>query len=453
MVGAPQVVLLLAALAAAAAAAALSPPSNPMPVYGCAGPPDSASTLRILPAFGPCSPLNPPISHSSADPLLSLADRDLSRILYLTSTAASGRRRPHRSFAPIAAGRNLLQSSTYVARASIGTPPQSLLVALDISSDAAWFPCSGCSGCPVSSPVFSPASSSSFSPVGCGSPQCSHVPNPSCPPSSPPSCAFNFTYGGSSIFASLAQDSLSLAGDSIKSYAFGCVRSTIGTSMPPQGLLGLGRGPLSFLSQTQSLYSSIFSYCLPSFRSVNFSGTLRLGLAGQPQRINTTPLLSNPRRPSLYYVKLTGIRVGRRTVSIPPAALAFDPATGAGTVFDSGTMFTRLVAPAYAAVRDEFRRRVNRAVTSLGGFDTCYDGPVAAPTITFAFEGMNMTLAGENVMIHSSSGSISCLAMAAAPANVNALLNVIAAVQQQNHRVLFDVPKGRVGVSRELCTS
>ena len=134
-------------------------------------------------------------------------------------------------------------------------------------------------------------------------------------------------------------------------------------------------------------------------------------------------------------------------------APAFNPRTGAGTVLDSGTMFTRLVAPLYESVRDEFRRRVNKPVTTLGGFDTCYHGPVVAPPVTFEFEGMNMTLPVENVMIKSTGTDLSCLAMASAPDNVNSVLNVIASMQQQNHRVLFDGAKGRVGVSREICTT
>lgn len=56
----------------------------------------------------------------------------------------------------------------------------------------------------------------------------------------------------------------------------------------------------------------------------------------QPKRIKYTPLLKNPRRSSLYYVNLVAIKVGRRIVDIPPAALAFNPTTGAGTIFDSG---------------------------------------------------------------------------------------------------------------------
>lgn len=122
-------------------------------------------------------------------------------------------------------------------------------------------------------------------------------------------------------------------------------------------------------------------------------------------------------------------------------------------VMMSGTVFTRLVTPAYTAVRDEFRRRVrNAAVTSLGGFDTCYSVPIVAPTITFMFTGMNVTLPPDNLLIHSTAGSITCLAMAAAPDNVNSVLNVIANMQQQNHRVLFDVPNSRLGVAREPCT-
>ncbi|GKB94765.1 aspartyl protease AED3-like protein [Tanacetum coccineum] len=172
----------------------------------------------------------------------------------------------------------------------------------------------------------------------------------------------------SSIAANLAQDNLTLATDSIVGYSFGCIQKAVGGTLPPQGVLGLGRGSLSLLSQSKSLYKSTFSYCLPSFKSPNFSGTLRLGPNGQPKNIKYTPLLTNPRRPSLYYVKLVGIKVGPKLVNIPASAFALNPNNGAGTIIDSGTVFTRLVTPAYTAVRDEFRRRMGKnVVSSLGG--------------------------------------------------------------------------------------
>ena len=93
------------------------------------------------------------------------------------------------------------------------------------------------------------------------------------------------------------------------------------------------------MSQAQSLYKSTFSYCLPSFRSLAFSGSLRLGPTAQPVRVKYTQLLRNPRRSSLYYVNLVAIRVAKKVVDIPPAAIAFNPTTGAGTIFDSGTKY------------------------------------------------------------------------------------------------------------------
>ncbi|KHN08239.1 hypothetical protein glysoja_017717 [Glycine soja] len=40
--------------------------------------------------------------------------------------------------------------------------------------------------------------------------------------------------------------------------------------------------------------------------------------------------------------------------------------------------------------------------------------------------------------------------MAAAPDNVNSVLNVIANFQQQNLRILFDTVNNKVGIAREL---
>ncbi|XP_027107225.1 aspartyl protease AED3 [Coffea arabica] len=404
--------------------------------------PDQGSTLQVYHVYSQCSPFKPKTPLSWEESVLQMQSKDEARLLFLSSLVAG------RSVVPVASGRQITQSPTYIVRVKVGTPAQTLLVAMDTSNDAGWVPCNGCVGC--GSTVFESTKSTTFKNVGCGSAQCQQVPGPSCLGSI---CSFNLTYGGSTIAANLSQDTIRLAADPVPNYTFGCIQKATGSSVPPQGLLGLGRGPLSLLSQTQNLYQSTFSYCLPSFRSLNFSGSLRLGPNSQPKNIKYTQLLRNPRRSSLYYVNLIGIKVGRRVVGIPAEALAFNPTTGAGTVIDSGTVFTRLVQPAYIAVRDEFRRRMgNAVVSSLGGFDTCYTVPVTVPTLTFMFSGMNVTLPQDNFLIHSTAGSITCLAMAEAPTNVNSVLNVIANLQQQNHRILFDVPNSRLGVARETCT-
>ncbi|KAG5249924.1 aspartyl protease AED [Salix suchowensis] len=388
------------------------------------------TTVEVFHVYSQHSPFRPSKTISWEDSVIQTLAKDQARVQFLSSLVAK------KSVVPIASGRQIIQSPNYIVKAKVGTPPQTLLMAIDNSNDVAWIPCSGCVGC--SSTVFNTVKSSTFKSLGCGAPQCKQVPNPIC---GGRKCTWNTTYGSSTILTSLAKDTIALSMDRVPSYAFGCIQKATGSSVPPQGLLGFGRGPLSFLSQSQNLYKSTFSYCLPSFRTLNFSG------------IKTTPLLKNPRRSSLYYVNLVGIRVGRKIVDIPRSALAFNPTTGAGTIFDSGTVFTRLVAPAYIAVRDEFRKRVGSAiVSSLGGFDTCYTGPIVAPTITFMFSGMNVTMPPENLLIHSTAGATTCLAMAAAPDNVNSVLNVIASMQQQNHRILFDEPNSRLGVARENCS-
>ncbi|KAL0425715.1 UNVERIFIED_CONTAM: Aspartyl protease AED3 [Sesamum radiatum] len=394
-----------------------------------------ANTLLISP-FSPTSQL------SWEHTVLQMQSNDNARLHYLSSRASA------RPIVPIAAGMTITHNPSYIVRARIGTPPQTLLMAVDTGNDASWIPCTGCLGCSATS--FDSAKSSTFRTLPCDATQCSQVPSSSCGGAT---CGFNWSYGGSSFSANLVQDTVGLTSNPIAGYTFGCVQTAKGTSLPPQGLLGLGRGPLSLTSQTSELYQSTFSYCLPNLKSANFTGSLKLGPENQPKKINCTPLLRNERRSSLYYANLTAIKVGGHVVCIPPTAFAFNPSTGGGTFFDSGTMFTSLVKPAYTAVRDELRRRMgNATLSSLGGFDTCYTVPIVVPTITFMFPDMNMTLHQDNFLIRSSYGTTSCLAMMAAPDNVDSEVNVIGSFQQQNQRIVIDALNSRVCVSREPCS-
>ncbi|KAG9151830.1 hypothetical protein Leryth_002102 [Lithospermum erythrorhizon] len=391
-----------------------------------------------------------PSNHLSwLDNVLKMQTQDKARLQFLSSLAVGG----NRSVVSIGWGRNILQSPTYIVKAKFGTPGQTLILALDTSNDNVWIPCTACVGCGTT--VFAQAKSTTYKKVPCGSPQCGQVLGPVCSPDK--TCASNFTYGSSSIQTRVSQDTVKLvAQDPLPNFTFGCIEQTSGGSIPPQGLLGLGRGPLSFMSQTNSLYKSTFSYCLPSFKSTKFTGSLRLGLVGQPPKMKTTPLLKNPRRSSLYYVKMVGIMLGNKVLDIPPTAFAFNPTTGAGTVFDSGTSYTTLVKPAYTALSTEFKKRMGKAtVSSLGGFDTCYTIPIpitTIPSITLMFDGMNVTFQQDNFLIKSTAGSTTCLAMAAAPENLNSVLNVIGNMQQQNHRILFDIPNSRLGVAPQMCS-
>ncbi|TKY56323.1 Aspartic proteinase nepenthesin-1 [Spatholobus suberectus] len=380
------------------------------------------SDITVIPIYGNCSPFKN-YSNSWENTIIDMASKDPQRVEYLSSLDTSLRKKPG-SVAPIASGQ-AFNIGNYVVRVKLGTPGQLLFMVLDTSTDEA----------------------------GSRAPAALVRGAFPCPSTGSTACTFNQSYAGSTFSATLVQDSLRFATSSIPSYAFGCVNSVSGGSIPDQGLLGLGRGPLSLLSQSWSLYSGVFSYCLPSFSSYYFSGSLKLGPAGQPRRIRTTPLLRNPRRPSLYYVNLTGVTVGRVRVPLPVELLAFDPNRGSGTIIDSGTVITRFVEPVYNAIRDEFRNQVKGPFVGRGVFDTCFVKTYEklAPLIKFHFAGLDLTLPFENSLIHSAYRSVACLAMAAAPNNVNSALNVIANYQQQNLRILFDTVNNRVGIARELC--
>lgn len=123
------------------------------------------SDLRVFHINSPCSPFKHQTSVSWEDTLL----QDKARFQYLSSLAVA-----RKSSVPIASGRGIVQSPTYVVRANIGTPAQAMLVALDTSNDAAWIPCSGCVGC-ASSVLFDPSKSNSSRTLQCEAPQCKQV--------------------------------------------------------------------------------------------------------------------------------------------------------------------------------------------------------------------------------------------------------------------------------------
>ncbi|KAK8692378.1 hypothetical protein V6N13_075841 [Hibiscus sabdariffa] len=412
----------------------------------CGCRPDN-SDLSMIQIYDKCSPFNLPKPESRVNKIINMASKDSARVNYLSKLVAQ-----KTTQVPVASGQQVLSIGNYVVKVKLGTPGQTMFMVLDTSNDVAWVPCSGCIGC--SATTFSPDASSSYGSLDCSLPQCTQVRGHSCPASGAAACSFNQSYGGDSSFsANLVQDSITLANGVIPKFAFGCINTISGNSVPPQGLLGLGRGPMSLLSQSGTLYSGVFSYCLPSFKSYYFSGSLKLGPVGQPKNIKTTPLLKNPYQPSLYYVNLTGVSLGRVRVPIALVYLEFNPDRGAGTIIDSGTVVTRFVEPVYEAIRNEFVKQVKGPFATIGVFETCFDALENAepPLITLHFEGLSMKLPMENSYLHTSVGSLACLAIAPVPTNVNAAMNIIANLQQQNHRIMFDVANSRLGIAREAC--
>ena len=126
----------------------------------CASQADN-SDLNVIPIYSKCSPFKPPKSDSSWDNrIINMASKDPLRFKYLSTLVGQ----KTVSTAPIASGQTF-NIGNYLVRVKLGTPGQLLFMVLDTSTDEAFVPCSGCTGC--SDTTFSPKASTSYGPLDC----------------------------------------------------------------------------------------------------------------------------------------------------------------------------------------------------------------------------------------------------------------------------------------------
>jgi hypothetical protein len=167
----------------------------------------------------------------------------------------------------------------YLMEISIGTPVQTFVAVADTGSDLTWLECAPCKRCSGShcgtcrGSLFDPKKSSTYTSLACSSTMGSLITGPgfSYPNPGRGGCEYGFSYfDGSRTRGNIAQDTISLqtvAGDtdSVENFWFGCahlVSSDSGLLDATEGLVGLGRGNLSFPSQLGAYYGGKFGYCL-----------------------------------------------------------------------------------------------------------------------------------------------------------------------------------------------
>ncbi|BBN17154.1 aspartyl protease family protein [Marchantia polymorpha subsp. ruderalis] len=357
-------------------------------------------------------------------------------------------------------------SGEYFTRISFGSPSSDVLVTIDTGSDLLWIQCHPCDKCYVQvGPIFNPGESHSYDPIHCYSEACETLAHSKC---SGVTCQYDVSYGdGSFTTGEFARETLTLNNTKSKPFMihdfyFGCGHDNEGLFIASAGLLGLGRGPLSFPSQLSRVLSPRFSYCLTDRFALDGPEPSDSFLYfGEPEtsHMKFTPLLHNPAAPTFYYVQLTGISVARQQLQIPTSEFEMDSAGRGGVILDTGTSVSRLPTVAYKAMRDEFREKLpNLQLVDVPGqdlFDTCFriDEDQTVPTITLHFSNdVDMVLPADNVLIPvDETGELFCLAFAGSDGRAN--LSIIGNVQQQGFRIEFDLSaKARVGFTRVDCS-
>ncbi|KAG1346674.1 aspartyl protease family protein 2 [Cocos nucifera] len=359
-------------------------------------------------------------------------------------------------------------SGEYFTRIGIGTPARYAYMVLDTGSDVVWLQCAPCRRCySQTDPVFDPRRSRSYATVPCDALLCRQLDVAGCN-TRRRSCLYQVSYGDGSITTGeFSTETLTFRrGARVGRIALGCGHDNEGLFVAAAGLLGLGRGRLSFPSQAGRRFGRRFAYCLVdrtssgSAASPAKSSSVVFGDSAVPRAgvaVAYTPMVRNPKMDTFYYVELTGISVGgSRVAGVSEVDLQLDPATGrGGVIVDSGTSVTRLARPAYAAMRDAFKAGTADLREAPGGFslfDTCYNlagkTEVKVPTVVMHLGGgASVSLPAENYLIPVDMKGTFCFAFAGTDSGVS----IIGNIQQQGFRVVFDGARSRVGFMPRGC--
>lgn len=367
-------------------------------------------------------------------------------------------------------------SGEYFMDVFVGTPPKHFSLILDTGSDLNWIQCVPCYDCfEQNGPYYDPGESTSFQNISCQDPRCKLVSSPDPPQpckSENQTCPYYYWYGDSSNTTgdfSLETFTVNITTPSgkaefkrVENVMFGCGHWNRGLFRGAAGLLGLGRGPLSFSSQLQSLYGHSFSYCLVDRNSdTSVSSKLIFGedkdLLNHPE-LNFTSLVAGKENPvdTFYYVQIKSIMVGGQVLNIPGETWNFSTDGGGGTIIDSGTTLSYFSEPANQVIKEAFRKQVKQyQEVKLEGFplDLCYNvsgiEKMDLPDFSIQFaDGAVWNFPVENYFIEIDPQEVVCLAILGTPKSA---LSIIGNYQQQNFHILYDTKKSRLGYAPMNC--
>ncbi|CAN1233685.1 Aspartic proteinase CDR1 [Linum perenne] len=212
----------------------------------------------------------------------------------------------------------------YLMNISLGTPPVQILAIADTGSDNIWTQCKPCTNCYVhNAPLFDPASSSTYKTVPCSS-----------------------------------------------KTLVGCSHNNVG-KFPPNGsgIVGLGGGSASLVSQIGSSIGYKFSYCLAKFGEDKLTSTMNFGENAVVSGVST-PLISHPTAPTFYFLDLVGVSVGESRIPLQTGS-----SLKGNIIIDSGTTLTMLPTEFFSQLSNAVESQIiggKKAEDPQGDLSLCY---------------------------------------------------------------------------------
>ncbi|RDX74802.1 Aspartic proteinase CDR1, partial [Mucuna pruriens] len=308
----------------------------------------------------------------------------------------------------------------YLMKLSLGTPPVDVYGLIDTGSDLVWAQCTPCPGCyKQKNPMYEPLRSKTYTPIPCDSDQCNSLVDHSCSPQK--LCSYSYGYADSSITQGIiSSETVTFSSSNgepvvVGNITFGCGHNNTGNfNENDMGMIGLGGGPLSLVSQMGNLYGTKkFSQCLVPFHALS-SGTISFGDASDVsgEGVTTTPLVSQEGE-TPYFVTLQGISVGNTFV---PFNSSSKMVSKGNIMIDSGTPTTYLPPQLYDNLMKELKVQINLPPIHDDpdlGTQLCYKSNtnLEGPILTAHFEGADVKLMPIQTFIPPKDG-VFCFAMA-----------------------------------------
>ncbi|KAJ4721419.1 aspartic proteinase CDR1-like [Melia azedarach] len=262
-------------------------------------------------------------------------------------------------------------------------------------------------------PLFDPSNSTTYKDLPCFSNQCSSLPRTSCSSvlGESGTCQYSVSYGDNSHSdGNLALDTITLGSTTGRPFPLpktiiGCGHDNGGTfNSKAAGIIGLGGGDVSLVSQMGPSIAGKFSYCLlpllssqasASSSKINFGTN---GVVSGPGVVSTPLIAKNPK--TYYFLTLEAVSVGTQRIAVADSSSS--GTTEGNIIIDSGTTLTYLP--------QGFNSRLVRAVSRLisatpttdpdGLLDLCYNirstSGFKFPDITVHFTGADVKLSPVN---------------------------------------------------------
>ncbi|EEF38361.1 Aspartic proteinase nepenthesin-1 precursor, putative [Ricinus communis] len=408
-------------------------------------------TVELINRDSPKSPFYNP-RETPTQRIVSAVRRSMSRVHHFSPTKNSD------IFTDTAQSEMISNQGEYLMKFSLGTPAFDILAIADTGSDLIWTQCKPCDQCyEQDAPLFDPKSSSTYRDISCSTKQCDLLKEgASCSGEGNKTCHYSYSYGDRSFTSgNVAADTITLGSTSgrpvlLPKAIIGCGHNNGGSfTEKGSGIVGLGGGPISLISQLGSTIDGKFSYCLvPLSSNATNSSKLNFGSNGivSGGGVQSTPLISKD-PDTFYFLTLEAVSVGSERIKFPGSS--FGTSEG-NIIIDSGTTLTLFPEDFFS----ELSSAVQDAVAGTpvedpsGILSLCYsiDADLKFPSITAHFDGADVKLNPLNTFVQVSD-TVLCFAFN--PINSGAIFGNLA---QMNFLVGYDLEGKTVSFKPTDCT-